>query len=330
MKTVLKIVAVVVVLLIVAVGLGVYLYGNTAIQRVVEQQGTKATGVETQLAGVALNPFGGALSLNGFTLANPQGFTDAKIFELNEANVEVKIGTLPVPVIGNRGDEIVVPEVNVDGAVVLVELSNLKLNSIELLKQIQKQGESEDAGPEGEEPEADPGEAGESKPFVINNLNITNTKVIGRIAVPGVGEQDINLELADIRKTDVRGVELSDVIAFTLETILLNASQTLSQNLPNFDQLAGQLTDISGQVLDDIGGELDKVAPGVGGVARELGGAEVDKAIGGLLGGDKEKDAQNSDAAEGETQEDSDVGSAIREGIGGLLGGGSKDESSSE
>ncbi|MEM8737232.1 MAG: hypothetical protein AAGG38_01975 [Planctomycetota bacterium] len=291
MKKFLLIFLALIAVLVLVVGVGVYFYGNTVIKRVVEQQGTKATGVQTTLGSVALNPFGGALSLNGFQLANPEGFTDSKLFELQEADVEVKVGSL----LG--GSEIVVPEVNVDGAVILIELSGLKLNTLELLKNIQKQGESDDAGTDGAPADPEPStddepsvsEPGGSKGFLINTLNITNTKVIGRISIPGVGEQDLNLELADIQKTDVRGVELSDVIAFTLETVLLNASQTVSQAFPNFEALSGQLGDVAGQVLDDLGGRVDGVVPGLGEAAKQLGGNEVQNALGGLFGRDDEK-----------------------------------------
>ncbi|MEM6855707.1 MAG: hypothetical protein AAF593_14965 [Planctomycetota bacterium] len=256
---------------------------NGIIKNVVETQGTKATGVATTLDSVNLNPFGGALSLNQFDLANPEGFSEAKLFSFGEADVQVQIGSL----LG--GDEIVVPKFNLDGATVLIELKGLDLNSIKLLEQIQENAKSGDDG-EADASEDEPAaEEGEAKGFVINELNITNTKVVGRINVPGVGEQDINLTLADIQKTDVRGVELSDVIAFTLETVLLNASKSVAEVVPNFEALGGQLDALATDILGDVGGEIDKVVPGLGDAAKELGGNEVSKALDGLFGG-KEKD----------------------------------------
>ncbi|MEM9417504.1 MAG: hypothetical protein AAGA25_00435 [Planctomycetota bacterium] len=258
---------------------------NGIIKSVVETQGTKATGVATTLDSVNLNPFGGALALNQFDLANPEGFSDAKLFSFGEADVQIKIGSM----LG--GDEVVVPKFNLDGATVLIELKGLDLNSIKLLEQIQEnaKGKKEDTGAEPTDDE--PAAEGEAKGFVIKELNITNTKVLGRINVPGVGEQDINLTLADIQKTDVRGVDLSDVIAFTLETVLINASKSVSDVAPNLEALEGQLDTLADNALGDIGAELDKAVPGLGGAAQELGGKEVGKALDGLFGG-KKKDAE--------------------------------------
>lgn len=276
-----------IVVVLVVVGLvAVYFSLNSIVKTQVEKQGTKATGVATVLESVNLNPFGGALSLNDFSLANPEGFSDGKIFKLGEGDVQVKLGSL-------LSDEVVVPKVNLDGAEVLLELNGLNLNTMELLKQIQEAGQSDDAGTEGDQPE--PTADGDKKGFVVNELNITNTKVIGRLTLPGGVEQDINLTLADIKKTDVRGVEMGDVIAFALETILLNASQSVADAVPNLDALGDQLEGLSGQVLDNVGGELDKVAPGLGDAAKELGGKEVDKALGDLFGNKKDKEEETAE-----------------------------------
>ncbi|MEL7087357.1 MAG: hypothetical protein AAGL98_02765, partial [Planctomycetota bacterium] len=109
---------IVVVLLVVGV-VALYFSLNAIVKTQVEQQGTQATGVQTTLESVNLSPFGGSLSLNDFSLANPEGFTDAKIFKLGGGDVEIKLGSL----LG--GDEIVVPQVDLDGATVLIELNGL-------------------------------------------------------------------------------------------------------------------------------------------------------------------------------------------------------------
>ncbi|MEL7088165.1 MAG: hypothetical protein AAGL98_06930, partial [Planctomycetota bacterium] len=136
------------------------------------------------------------------------------------------------------------------------------------------------------EPTAD----GETRGFLIEKLNITNTKVVGRLTLPGGVEQDVNLTLADIEKTDVRGVEMGDVIAFALETILLNASKSVSDIAPSLGDLSGQLDGLADDVLKGAGTKLNEAVPGLGDAAKELGSKEVDKALGDLFGGGKEKD----------------------------------------
>lgn len=256
---------------------------NSIIKNQVEDQGTAATGVKTTLQSVNLNPFGGKLSLNNFFLANPEGFTDSKLFSLGEADVQVQLGSL----LG--GDEVVVPRVNIDGATVLLELNGLNLNAIKLLKQVQERGQADDAGTEGKPPKPDA--EGDAKGFLIKEFNITNTKVVGRLKTPGGIEQDVDITLAPIKKTDVRGVEMADVIAFAIETIMLNASREVTAVVPDLAQLQGQLTDVADQAMDNVGGKLNQAMPGLGDAAKDLGGKEVDKALGDLFGKKKKKDA---------------------------------------
>ena len=274
-----------VIVVLVLVGLvALYFSLNSIIKDQVQTQGTQATGVQTDLQSVNLNPFGGKLSLNELTLHNPEGFSDAKIFSLGEADVNVKLSSL-------LADEIVVPNVDLDGATILIELDGLNLNTLKLLENIQGSGEGDDAGEEGQSPE--PAPDGDTRGYVINNLNITNTKLVGRVSVPGGIEQDIDLTLADINKTDVRGVELSDVIAFAVETILINASREVTAVVPNLEQLGGQVESIANDVLGDVGGRIDQAVPGAGEAVKNAAGKEVGKALEGIFGKPADRDAES-------------------------------------
>ena len=279
-----------VIVVLVLVGLvALYFSLNSIIKDQVETQGTQATGVQTQLQSVNLNPFGGKLSLNDLTLNNPEGFSDAKIFKLGEADVNVKLSSLW------SGDEVVVPNVDLDGATILIELDGLDLNTLKLLENIQGSGEGDDAGEDGESPE--PSADGETRGYLIQNLNITNTKLVGRVSVPGGIEQDIDLTLADIQKTDVRGVELSDVIAFAVETILINASREVTAVVPNLEQLGGQVESIANDVLGNVGQKIDAQVPGAGEAVKNAAGEEVNKALRGIFGEPKgESDAEESES----------------------------------
>lgn len=271
---------------LVIVGLVVLYFSlNSIVKSQVQAQGTKATGVQTTLQSVNINPLSGALTLNNFFLANPEGFSDSKLFSLGEADVQVKLGTLVF------GDEVVVPKLEIDGATVLVELNGTKLNTIALLEQVQKQGHGGDAGTDGEAPEPDAPETeapGEPRGFLVNELSITNVRLAGRLAMPGGIEQDIDIPLSPIRETDVRGVDMADVIAFAVETIMLNASRDVIEFAPDFAQLQGQLDDAAGQVMDNVGDRLNQAVPGLGDAAKEAGGKEVGKALDDLFGNKKD------------------------------------------
>ncbi len=256
--------AVVLILLVVTLAV-VFFALNPIVKGLVESQGTAGTGVATTLEGVSLRPFRGAATLTGLSLANPEGF-DGEIFNLGKA--DVKVNTLSV-----MGDEIVVPKVAIDGCTVRVAFKDGKLNVMELVNMLQGDG-SEPA----EEPAEDASGAGKS--FVVNSLSVTNTKVLGEIALPGLSPQTIDLTIADIVKTDVRGAEMKDVINIVIETIMLNAAQGLGGVVPNLDVLMGDLEGLAGEKLQEVQGQLDNAAAGaekklddaLGGVEKKLGG----------------------------------------------------------
>ena len=256
--------AVLILLLVVVVAVAFFAL-NPIVKGLVESQGSAGTGVATTLDSVSLHPFSGAATLKGLTLANPAGF-DGEIFHLGEADVKVNA-------LSALSDEIVVPKVAIDGATVHVSFKDGKLNVMELVKKLQGEG-----GATSSEEPADDGTAS-TQGFVVNDLSITNTRVLGEIALPGLSSQSIDLTLADIKKTDVRGAEMKDIINFVVETVMLNAAKGVG-GLPNLDALSGdleglandKLNDLKGQLGEKLGGNNEAVDEALGGVEKKLGG----------------------------------------------------------
>ena len=87
-----KIIAGVLALLVLTV-VGVMLLGSnldSIVKVAIEKYGTEATKVETTLADVKISLQEGKVSLLGFTLANPKGFSDEKAMNFSEITVEVR------------------------------------------------------------------------------------------------------------------------------------------------------------------------------------------------------------------------------------------------
>jgi hypothetical protein len=84
------------------------------IRKGVETVGPEATGVPVRLAGCTLNPLSGTLSISGFALGNPPGFSGGDAFTLAKASVAVQTGSL-------LSNVVVVKSVLVDGAEVTWE-----------------------------------------------------------------------------------------------------------------------------------------------------------------------------------------------------------------
>jgi hypothetical protein len=94
MKTVLKVVlGVFVVLLLLVGGALYYVYTNldALVERGIETAGTSAAGTKVEVDSVDLDLLGGSATIRGFTLANPAGYSDAAMLSFDELAVVIDI-----------------------------------------------------------------------------------------------------------------------------------------------------------------------------------------------------------------------------------------------
>jgi hypothetical protein len=94
MKTVLKVVlGVFVVLLLLVGGALYYVYTNidVLVERGIETAGTSAAGTRVEVDSVDLDLLGGSATVRGFTLANPAGYSDAAMLSFDELAVVIDI-----------------------------------------------------------------------------------------------------------------------------------------------------------------------------------------------------------------------------------------------
>src|SRR5687767_9853275 len=94
MKKLVKWGAVVIVLLVVAVGAIYYFYINSIVESVVETQGSKQMNLATELDGARVALFGGSVGLDELQIANPPGFTAQHLFTMDAVDVEASMGNL--------------------------------------------------------------------------------------------------------------------------------------------------------------------------------------------------------------------------------------------
>ena len=255
-KLILRGVIVIALLLIVGV-VALYFSLNGFIKRVVESQGSSATGVATTLGGVNLSPFGGELALSDFDLGNPEGFSSENLFSLGKADVKVQLGSL-------TGDKIVVDRLHLDGAQVVVAFENGKLNVQELLKQIQdKAGPAEDKPAEDAPAEDAPAEEGGGKSVRIEDMKITNTIVRGEISlIPGTPPVPLDFKIADIEEQGFEKADTGAVIGYVMETIMLNVGEGLAKNVEGLGDVVGDFGELGVQAVEDLGGEAEKALDG--------------------------------------------------------------------
>jgi hypothetical protein len=295
---------IVVLLVVVIVAVGVI--GYVAIDRItkagIEQGGTYAMGVETKLDGVRLGLFSGSVSLNGLSVANPEGFKSENFMSLGDGSVEVTLGSL-------MGDKVEVPLLELNNIDIALEKDKGKANYQVILDHL-----AEVTGGEGEPTE----DAGEGKKFVIKELVITDVKVKAEV----IGGVSVPVKIDEIRLTDIgsdsdKGVLLKDLSGIILTAILSTVVEQAGDLLPGGIgeglqgglAAVGDLGDFGMQVVGDVtaqAGEIvgqatEKIGEGaeqLGDKAKQAGEQvnqtvdKLGKGLGGLLGGKKDKQDQ--------------------------------------
>lgn len=121
-----------VVILTVVVGLtAAYLYRNNLVETAVEESGDYVLGVSTNLGSAGLDIGGGSLSLDDYTISNPDGFQGENFMVLNHAMLDVNSGSI-------LDDEVVIDSIVLDGFRLSLEQIDNKGNYLTILDNLKK------------------------------------------------------------------------------------------------------------------------------------------------------------------------------------------------
>jgi len=270
MKKVLLIVVIVIVLALISIPLWI----DSVARSAVEAGGTQAMGVPTKLEGLSLKIFGGACSLEGLHVANPEGFESPHFLHLGSGSVAVNLGSV-------MEDKVVIPTLTLDGIDIHLEQTLKGSNYGTILDNLKKE-EQEEVKDEA------PG-----KKFVIEELVIRNVKATAHLSL-GVIKPGVPLEIKEIRMQNVgsdgEGVSMSQVFGYIL-TGLLDSVAKLGKGIFPEDitkGLTSGVSDLGGFTVDGVkvmgkGGE--EILTGVGKGTKGL-----TEGIGGIFGGDKKEE----------------------------------------
>ena len=173
-----------VVLLAILLLLGVALYQvlanlDSIVARVIEEEGSEATGTAVTVGGVSIDLRGGSGTISGLEVANPRGFSDRPAIAFEE----IRIGIDPVAA---TSSPIVIREVRVTGASVLMEQTTAGNNLRTLQAALQQPGTAD----------SEPGGPG----VVIERFLLENASVEAEL--PQLGES---------REASIRRIELTDI-----------------------------------------------------------------------------------------------------------------------
>lgn len=263
MKTAIKVIVALVVLIVLAV-VGLLVFGITQIDAIakqaIERGGTYAMQVETTVDTVDVRIRGGTASMNGLNIANPAGFDTSHFLRLGDANASMNLETI-------RSDTIVMPSITLSGIDVILDKGASPSNYNTILNSL-KRFESKDTGG-GDAPP--PSEGG--KKLVINSLILRDINI--RVAnMPGVslavGDVAVNIpeiELRDVGKGE--SMTTAEVINLVVKTVLAAAVEAGGGIIPGdvlgelSNGLAGleSLGDLGIQAISDL--NIDEALGGV-------------------------------------------------------------------
>jgi uncharacterized protein involved in outer membrane biogenesis len=280
MKTFRRIVLVLVLLVVIA-GVAVYYHLDSIIRSTVETQSSASLNLTTSLKSAKLALFGGKVDLNQFNIGSPKGFTAEHMFELGGLGVAVDYGQL-------TKEPVRIKTITINQPKFVLEQADGKMNFKAVMDSL---------------PPTDPN--AKTMKVIIDELTVTDALVDVRLGnVPGLGAmQPIQIKVPSMTLKNIgnadnaqNGAAMKDVVMQVATALAGKAGD--SANFP--DQLKGMLksnlTEVAGKlggeftkqlggITQSVQGELNKIAPGVD-VNKDL---DPGKALGGLLGGNKDK-----------------------------------------
>lgn len=284
MKALKKIVLIVVLLVIVGIGAGVF-YLDGIVRKTVETQATASLNVPTTLGGASVKILGGSVGLSDLNIGSPKGFSAPQMFSLG--GLKVDTGGLA----NLRSDPLKISLIDIQKPKLVIEQSGGKFNFKALMDQIPATPESE------------------SKPLklIIEKLNVTDATVTIRPGIPGM-DAEINVPIPSMTLSNIgnadgnaNGAAIKEVVGQTVTALAAKATESdllpaqLKQLMSlDINAVAGmlggefnrQLGNITKDLTKNLSGELGKAA---GDVLKNDAGKKAEEGLKGLLGGEKKK-----------------------------------------
>jgi hypothetical protein len=284
MKWIKRLIILVVVLVLVAVG-GLYFGLNAIVKSAVEKEGTEQLKVQTTLGGVSLDLFNGSVGMDSFALGSPSGFTAPQMFAVNKTSFDSGgISNL-------RGDPIHVASIAIEGPVLVIEQSGTTLNFKKLIDGLPSSPSTKSPTP------STPPPASETKEtrFKIDSLKITNAEVKIQSDIPGL-TKPLDLKIPDCSMDNIgnengNGIALKDLIVTVITKMVAEASHNKDVPASVGILLTGNLTDVQGKLSGAAQNEIGKLKlPGnLGGTAGNAANGLINQGFNLLNGGDKKK-----------------------------------------
>jgi uncharacterized protein involved in outer membrane biogenesis len=186
MKTLLKIILGLVVLLIVALVAG-YFFLGTIVKSGVEKVGPRVTKTDVKLKGATLSVFSGSGELKGFVIGNPEGYKSPSAIQVGSVAVNVKPGSVMSDKVVVHSIRMESPEITFEGTLGGNNLGKL-LDNIKGSSESDKQTTSKD-------------QKSSAKKLQVDDFLLTGAKV--HVSTSLLGGGAATLSIPDIHMTNL-------------------------------------------------------------------------------------------------------------------------------
>jgi hypothetical protein len=276
--------------------IGIYVSIDMIARNIVDSQGTAVLGVQTSVSSIRLGVFRSESSLSNLTIANPEGFQKPDFIKIDEARLQVSIGTL-------LSSDIEIPLVTITGLTVDLEQIDDRMNASIIVKNV-------DANTATPDDTDDPMKFNIKK-LVIEDITLTASGSIVNIAGGKLDTKIPRLELNNLgTETDgdqlshqlvsmMLGVLMKHIAANPVEGLSSVAVGTLLTAVENIPLIGSSgVSKKLGDVLKGAGADLGE---GVKGLEKglEKGLKGVGQGIGDLIGGSGKKEEDSGAGGDG-------------------------------
>lgn len=241
MKIIIKLLVLILVVATVVIGAATF-YLDTIAKKAIEFGGSEALGVATTVDDLDISIFNGSTSLSGFSIANPQGFSDNLFMVLKQGKVNIDTETL-------MSDIIHISEISFVGLHLSLEQSSQSSNVKALLGNV-PQSKSSSSTTQSDTP-ASPPSSQSTKKFVVDRLILDDIAVSAKIQALGTKLSDVSLTVPRIELTNIGqqqgGMMMPELVEFIVTEVINAVAKNSSSLSPALaSMLKGDLASIDG------------------------------------------------------------------------------------
>jgi uncharacterized protein involved in outer membrane biogenesis len=245
MKLIKRFVLVALLLLLLAGG-AAFLMLDGIVRSAIEKGGSAATGTATTLDKADASFFKGAFGLDGFAIANPQGFRSEPFLALKSAHAQWQNGSI-------LSDTLVIDEFALDGLALSLERSAAGNNWDKILDSLKKL-----SGPTPAKP-AEPESGGSGRSVTIQKISILNTHcalhLSGQPALNGDWKVDVPaITILNLRSNGSTAEIAGKLTKAVVEAVVKQAASSGKGVFPAdaLKDLESGLKEVGQHALDDV------------------------------------------------------------------------------